>query len=164
MFTTVKVLTEVQNNGGIQKRELDDYYVSVDMAKHICMLQRNEIGKQYREYLIRVDKLYKEKLTAEYKIARKKSKQVRIDFTNTLHERGYEKKYDYINTTRAMKKSLGIVAKKDEMTKAEVLKVTAAECLARAMLVDEMGYHEVNPVCVEASEIVNKAMMRKLTA
>lgn len=63
-----------------------------------------------------------------------------------------------------MKKPFGITAKKDEMTKSEVMKITAAEYLAEAMLADEQGYHEVNPVCVEASEIVNKAMMRKLTA
>lgn len=31
-YTTVKVLTEVRNNGGIQQRELTDHNLSVDMA------------------------------------------------------------------------------------------------------------------------------------
>lgn len=55
-YTTVKVLTEVQNNGGIQKRELDEYYISIDMAKEICMIQRSEIGKKFRQYFIECEK------------------------------------------------------------------------------------------------------------
>lgn len=34
-FTSVLKGTEVQNNGGIQVRELQDYNLTVDMAKHL---------------------------------------------------------------------------------------------------------------------------------
>lgn len=34
-MTNVLTPTEVQNNGGVQIRELQDYIVSVDTAKHI---------------------------------------------------------------------------------------------------------------------------------
>lgn len=57
-YTTVKVLTEVQNNGGLQKRELTDYNMSVDMAKHICMVQKNERAKAVRQYLIDLEKAW----------------------------------------------------------------------------------------------------------
>ena len=147
------------------EQETVDYAVSVDMAKQICMLQRNEKGMEYRRYLLDVERRYKEKQTLEYKKAREKSIETRNGFTGTLQRHGYTKQYEYINTTRAMKKPLGITAKKNDMTKAEVMKITAAEYLAEAMLADEQGYKEVNPVCVEASTEIERILgNRKITA
>lgn len=57
-YTTVKVLTQVQNNGGVQERELTDHNLTVDMAKHICMVQRNEKAKEVRQYLIDLEKAW----------------------------------------------------------------------------------------------------------
>lgn len=36
--------------------EYNDHILKLDMAKEICMLQRNEIGKQFRKYFIEVEK------------------------------------------------------------------------------------------------------------
>lgn len=57
-YTGVKNRTEVQNNGGIQIRELQDYQITLDMAKEITMLQRNEKGKQIRKKLIELEKAW----------------------------------------------------------------------------------------------------------
>ena len=54
-YTTVKKLTEVPNNSGGQIRELDDYQLTIDTAKQIAMLQRNEKGTQARKYFIQVE-------------------------------------------------------------------------------------------------------------
>lgn len=54
-FTSVKTSTLV-NNGA--ERELNDYAISFDMAKQICMLQRSEQGKRYRQYLINLEKAW----------------------------------------------------------------------------------------------------------
>lgn len=54
-FTSVKSSTVV-NNGAT--RELQDYQLSVDMAKHICMLQRTDKAKMVRQYLIDLEKAW----------------------------------------------------------------------------------------------------------
>ncbi|MGI5958983.1 MAG: phage antirepressor KilAC domain-containing protein [Massiliimalia sp.] len=38
------------------KQPVTDYALTIDMAKEICMLQRNEKGKQARQYFIEVEK------------------------------------------------------------------------------------------------------------
>lgn len=54
-FTSVKSSTLV-NNGAT--RELQDYQISIDMAKQICMLQRTEQGKRYRQYFLDLEKAW----------------------------------------------------------------------------------------------------------
>ena len=54
-YTSVKGFTVV-NNGA--KRELDDYELSVDMAKQICMVQKNEKARVIRQYLIDLEKAW----------------------------------------------------------------------------------------------------------
>lgn len=40
------------------KRDIMDYQISVDMAKQICMIQRSEKSKQYRQYFIDLEKAW----------------------------------------------------------------------------------------------------------
>ena len=54
-YTSVKSSTVV-NNGA--ERELQDYELSVDMAKHICMVQKNEKAREVRQYLIDLEKVW----------------------------------------------------------------------------------------------------------
>ena len=47
----------VQNEGGrLVARTVDDAQLTIEMAKEICMLQRNERGKQARQYFIQLEK------------------------------------------------------------------------------------------------------------
>lgn len=47
----------VQDEGGrMVSRTVDDSQLTIDMAKEICMLQRNEKGREARQYFIRLEK------------------------------------------------------------------------------------------------------------
>lgn len=55
-FNPVK-FDRVQNEGGrTVSRIVDDAQITIDMAKELCMLQRNEKGKQARQYFIQLEK------------------------------------------------------------------------------------------------------------
>ena len=54
-FTGVKSSTLVNNGAEI---DLQDYQLSVDMAKHICMLQRTQEGMRFRRYFIELEKAW----------------------------------------------------------------------------------------------------------
>ncbi|MBS5463852.1 phage antirepressor KilAC domain-containing protein [Clostridium sp.] len=49
------ILGETSETGG---RPAVDYQISVDMAKQVCMIQRSEKGKQYRQYFIDLEKAW----------------------------------------------------------------------------------------------------------
>lgn len=103
-------------------------------------------------------------LEKKYRKTRQKSIEVRNDFTDTLSERGYSKNYEYIQTTQQMKRALDITHKKVEMTEKELAAITASEALSKLLLDDEYGFLEVNPVCVDAAEIVANAKRKRISA
>lgn len=55
-YRCVRVRTGVPNNGGTQIIDLQDYEITLDMAKEIAMVQRSEKGKIARRYFIEIEK------------------------------------------------------------------------------------------------------------
>lgn len=55
-WTSVTGVTEVQNNGGVQYRKLQDYEITIDMAKELCMMSHSKYGKVYRKYFIELER------------------------------------------------------------------------------------------------------------
>ena len=102
------------------------------------------------------------KLIEERSSIRESSKQIRRKFTDALKARGYTTREEYSKTTNNMKRPLGIKAVKGDMTPKELKMIEAAEYLAEAMLSDEYGFYQVNPVCVNASKAISNAVETKL--
>ena len=40
----------------LAKQELQDYIITVDMAKELCMVQNNDLGRKFRKYFIACEK------------------------------------------------------------------------------------------------------------
>jgi len=67
-FTPVLISTPQNQYGGTQ--EIQDYAVTLDMAKHLAMVSKTEKGKEVRKYFIKIEKKYKNnQLPTNYKEA-----------------------------------------------------------------------------------------------
>ena len=54
-FTGVLSSTVVNNGAEIK---LQDYSISIDMAKHVCMMNHSKKGKEFRQYFIDIEKAW----------------------------------------------------------------------------------------------------------
>lgn len=57
-FVENEDFTGCKKFNALANQELQDYEMSVDMAKHICMVQRNERAREVRQYLIDLEKAW----------------------------------------------------------------------------------------------------------
>ena len=58
--------------------------------------------------------------------------------------------------------SYNIKSYKNEMAAKELKAIRASEAMASLLLDDEYGYSEVNPVCVEACNVVKNALQKRI--
>lgn len=52
----IQNFSEIRSINGLAGRKPLNYYLTVDMAKELAMLERNEVGKRIRRYFIEVEK------------------------------------------------------------------------------------------------------------
>ena len=78
-FTSVTKVTVV-NNGA--KRELQDYAITISMAKELCMMSYTELGKKYRKYFLELERKWnepKEVVKRGYTILQNENKKLKIE-------------------------------------------------------------------------------------
>ena len=69
------ILKSGNPNRGIAK--IDDYIITIDMAKELCMIQRSDIGREFRKYFIECEKQLKE-------VVQKPQTQLPTDYLSAL--------------------------------------------------------------------------------
>lgn len=93
---------KVTNNPKNPITEYIDYYLKIDVAKEICMIQRNDKGREFRKYFIEVEKAYND---LQFRIGDKKHQlkcmEILQDF---LPEELKQEKVSYIKANTVVNK------------------------------------------------------------
>ena len=56
---------QVRSEGNREvKRVITDHQLTLDMAKQICMIQRSDLGRQYREYFLEIERKWNDPVTS----------------------------------------------------------------------------------------------------
>lgn len=93
---------QVRTEGNRQvSRELTDHQLTIPMAKEICMLQRSEKGKQFRQYFIRVEEAWNSPemiMKRALEIANEKVKALHVSVSQlTVDKQIMQPKADYFD-------------------------------------------------------------------
>lgn len=93
---------QVRTEGNRQvSRELTDHQLTIPMAKEICMLQRSEKGKQFRQYFIRVEEAWTSPemiMKRALEIANEKVKALQVSVSQlTVDKQIMQPKADYFD-------------------------------------------------------------------
>ena len=93
---------QVRTEGNRQvSRELTDHQLTIQMAKEICMLQRSEKGKQFRQYFIRVEEAWNSPemiMKRALEIANEKVKALQVSVSQlTVDKQIMQPKADYFD-------------------------------------------------------------------
>lgn len=96
------------------KREMQDYQLTIDTAKEIAMLQRNEKGKQARQYFIQLEKEWNspEKVMARALLIANKKIEI-LEVKNNSQAQiiaEYKPKIDYVDTILKSKSLITVTA------------------------------------------------------
>ena len=68
----------------LAKQELQNYHISLDMAKEICMIQRSEIGRKFRQYFIECEKKLHDVQPAIQYVQQKSDRELNVEEAHIL--------------------------------------------------------------------------------
>ena len=145
------------------KRRVIDHKLTLDMAKELCMIQRNELGRQARRYFIAIEKAYK-----SYAVARALSKEARRTLTDVIKDcvpESPHKKFMYKNFTdlvyksiygkncKQLKSELGLSKDdnlRDVFSKEELEVIETKEDLVRTLVKSGYSYNEIKLILAKS--------------
>lgn len=148
-------------NGGYQIRI--NHTITLDMAKELCMIQRNEIGRQARRYFIAIEKAYK-----SYAVARALSKEARRTLTDEIRDcipDSPHKRFAYKNFTdlvyksiygkncKQLKEAMGLSKSdnlRDFLSDDELKAIKDREDLVRTLVKSGYSYNEIKLILAKS--------------
>lgn len=108
-FMSVSIDTDMPNGG---TKPLQDYALTIDMAKQLCLMSRTEKGKQYRKYLIEVERKWndpQEIVKRGYAILQNENTQLKLENKNlTIQLEESNKKASYLDVILGAPDALAI--------------------------------------------------------
>lgn len=108
-FTSVSTDTVV-NNGA--RKPIQDYLLTIDMAKELCMMSKTEKGKEVRKYFIQVERKWndpQEVVKRGYAILQNENTQLKLENKNlTIQLEESNKKADYLDVILGTPDALAI--------------------------------------------------------
>ena len=97
-------------NGGT--KQIKDYFLTIDMAKQLCLMSRTEKGKEYRKYLIEVERKWndpQEVVKRGYAILQNENTQLKLENKNlTVQLEESNKKASYLDVILGTPDALAI--------------------------------------------------------
>ena len=79
-FSSVTTVTQQNQHGGVKK--LQDYALTLDMAKQLCMMSHTDLGQKYRKYFIELERKWndpQEVVKRGYAILQNENTQLKIE-------------------------------------------------------------------------------------
>ena len=159
----ITILGKTSEVGG---RPTIEYYLSLDMAKELSMVENNEKGKQARRYFIDCEKKLKEldKETIEQKAERLYSKRVRLSLADAINETGLNEKmhgWGFKNITDLVYKTvLGCNCKKykeihnigynlrDGLSANQLKMIAHLEGVVKSLVMSALNYEEIKQLII----------------
>ena len=130
------------------------YLISLDMAKELCMLENNNIGKATRKYFIKAEKQLR-----KHEAVRIASKRARRSLTDVVQESGENERMHgkgYGNYTRLVYSLTGLTEKKkaygnkdgfrDTLSAEELKRVEIVESMIKPLLEMDKQYSEIKEI------------------
>ena len=94
-FTINKIVKTGKGASG--KQLYKEYIITLDVAKHLAMLERNEQGRKIRDYFIEVEKEFRRQANANMELIQivRENERLRIGFRNFRRSRRQDRQTDH---------------------------------------------------------------------
>lgn len=139
------------------------YYITIEFAKHLCIIDKSDIGMKVRDYYIDIENKYRQQLL------RDSTKITRRELTDIIRDSGENERmhgFAYSSYTKLIYKKLGIEYVKtknfrDSLTPEQLKAIESYEKLAEAYIRLGYDYMQIKDVLpdmirkIESQEVVN---------
>lgn len=159
-YLPLKNMKQSSGRGGHNRK---DFYLTIDMAKELCMIENNDIGKKARRYFIQAEKELR-----KHESVRLATKQVRRSLTDAVSDSGeVERMHGHAYSTytrlaysltglspeyKEFKKEKTTFEFRDSISSEKLERLENAESMIKSLLSLEKEYGEIKEALVPLFE------------